>query len=91
LKGKFTKYNGNNGFVNREASKDSPTIVLKSGEACLTDFLQAFSHWTYVHSDQKLLLCDLQGVLNQEGRSARFELTDHFTYTFACFLTYFLY
>ena len=76
LKGKFTKYNSNNGFVYKGASKKSPTIVLKGGEARLTDFLQAFSHWTYVHSDQRLLLCDLQGVLNQEGRSPRFELTD---------------
>ena len=76
LKGKFTKYNGNDGYVNKKASTNSPTIPLQGGEARLTDFIHAFSHWTYVNSDQSLLLCDLQGVLNQEGRSPRFELTD---------------
>ena len=59
-----------------EASKTSPIIILKGGEARFTDFLQAFSHWTVVNSDHKLLLCDLQGVLNQEGRVPKFELTD---------------
>ena len=76
LKGKFTKYNGNNGFVNKKVSMNSPTVDLKGGTARLTDFLHAFSHWMYVRSDQRLLLCDLQGVLNQEGRSPRFFLTD---------------
>lgn len=76
LKGKFIKYNANNGYVNEKAENDSPTIDLTGGEAKLTDFIQAFSHWTYVYSHQKLLLCDLQGVLNQEGRSPKFGLTD---------------
>ena len=76
LKGKFIKYNTNNGYVNEDVGKKSPTIILCGGEVPLTDFLQAFSHWTYVHTEHKLLLCDLQGVLDQEGRTPRFNLTD---------------
>jgi Alpha-kinase family len=74
LKGKFTKYNGNNGFV--PPRKSGSKLVLAVGEVYLTDFLQAFSHWTYFHTDQDLLVCDLQGVLNEEGRFPKFELTD---------------
>jgi len=40
LKGKFTKYNGNNGFVSKRRS--GPTIDLHVGTVYLTDFLQAF-------------------------------------------------
>jgi len=74
LKGRFTKYNGNNGFVFK--GKSGSTIDLEIGTVHLTDFLQAFSHWVYCESDQSLLICDLQGVLNEEGRHPRFELTD---------------
>ena len=35
---------------------------------------QAFTHFTYVHSNQELMVCDLQGVLDVSQR--RFELTD---------------
>ena len=76
LKGKFVKYNGNNGFLNKDADENASNISLNCGVALFTDFLQAFSHWTYVRTDQKLILCDLQGVLNQEGRRPRFQLTD---------------
>lgn len=74
LKGKFTKYNGNNGFVSKR--KSGPQIDLDIGTVFLSDFLQAFSHWAYVESDHNLLVCDLQGVLNEEGRHPRFQLTD---------------
>jgi hypothetical protein len=74
LKGKFTKYNGNNGLVRR--SRSGPTTELPVGTVFLTDFLQAFSHWTYSITDHNLLVCDLQGVLNEEGRHPRFQLTD---------------
>jgi hypothetical protein len=75
LSGKFIKYNGNNGFVKSHRS-DGRTIELSDGEVLLTDFLDAFSHWSYVHTDHKLLVCDLQGVLNEEGRVPTFQLTD---------------
>jgi hypothetical protein len=75
LSGKFTKYNGNNGYVKSHRS-DGRTIELSDGEVFLTDFLDAFSHWSYVHTGHKLLVCDLQGVLNEEGRAPTFQLTD---------------
>jgi Alpha-kinase family len=74
LKGKFTKYNGNKGFLRPKTS--GPKVDLAIGEVHLTDFLQAFSHWTYCHTNLELLVCDLQGVLNEEGRFPQFELTD---------------
>ena len=75
LKGKFTKYNSNNGFVNKKVEKVLGTLELKGGNILRADSLQAFSHWSYVQSEQKLLLCDLQGVLNQEGKHSNFCLT----------------
>jgi len=75
LTGKFTKYNGNNGFV-RKTSSDDRTIDLAVGKVYISDFVQAFSHWVFVQTDHQLLVCDLQGVLNEEGRHPKFELTD---------------
>jgi hypothetical protein len=74
LKGKFTKYNSNSGYV--KSNKGERTIDLEIGNVFITDFLQAFSHWVYFSTDQKLLVCDLQGVLNEEGWHPRFQLTD---------------
>jgi len=74
LKGKYIKYNGNVGYV-RNVNSDS-TIDLKIGEVCLTDFLHAFSHWVYVFTHNKMIVCDLQGVLDEEGRYPVFRLTD---------------
>lgn len=73
LKGKFTKYTGNNGYVKKVAG---PKIDLAVGRVFLEDFVQAFSHWVYVYSDHSMVVCDLQGVLNAECRYPRFELTD---------------
>lgn len=75
LKGRFTKYNGNNGYVKKKAQHE-PQFELGVGEVCMSDFPQAFSHWVYVQTDHELIVCDLQGVLNEEGRHPRFELTD---------------
>ena len=59
LMGKFTKYNGNNGYVIKR-KRDGRTIDLEIGEVYLTDFVQAFSHWVYHKYDHKMLVCDLQ-------------------------------
>ena len=62
LKGKFTKYNSNNGYV-REASDgvhNTRTIELMSGKARLEEFVQAFSHWVYVYTNHHMVVCDLQ-------------------------------
>ena len=37
---------------------------------------QAFSHFTYHHSNRKLLVCDLQGVFNANTIPPTYELTD---------------
>ena len=73
LRGKWTKYNGNNGYVNY---RDNYNISLVCGNVYATDVLAAFSHWTHYHTNHKLLVCDLQGVFNKEGRLPFFELTD---------------
>ena len=74
LQGKFIKYNSNNGFVRNP--KGSPIMQLACGEVYMEDFLQAFSHWVYFSSEQKILICDLQGELNMEGVCPKFMLTD---------------
>jgi len=74
LKGKYIKYNGNNGYVCQ--SNSGPSIQLQVGEVKFADFLHAFSHWVYVHTDHKMIVCDLQGVLDEEGRYPVFQLTD---------------
>lgn len=42
------------------------------------DFVLAFSHFSYVHSNKKLLVCDLQGELieGKSGTAPKFLLTD---------------
>jgi hypothetical protein len=57
LSGNYIKFNSNNGYVN--AAVNSSTMP-------------AFSHWTFHESDGALLVCDLQGVLN----NGKYRLTD---------------
>jgi hypothetical protein len=40
------------------------------------DILQAFSHFTHQHTRRKMLVCDLQGVLDDNCTPPIFELTD---------------
>jgi hypothetical protein len=78
LRGKFTKFNSNNGFAltNRKGDITPPSIDLMVGEVLLTDVVQAFSHWVYEYTERELIVCDLQGVLDMEGRRPTFLLTD---------------
>ena len=46
------------------------------------EIIQAFSHFTYVFTRRKMLVCDLQGVLDVSCSPPCFELTDpviHYT------------
>mgnify|MGYP003385901497 CR=1 FL=1 len=65
LDGIFEKFNSNSGYVLPSPSPDSH---------CRHEILQAFSHWTHVHTHGLLMVVDLQGVF-QAGVS-RFVLTD---------------
>ena len=77
MQGKFVKFNSNNGYV-RGANKcrSHSNIELQCGVVELEEFVQAFSHWCYEHTNHCLIVCDLQGVLNEEGRYPEFMLTD---------------
>jgi hypothetical protein len=78
LPGKFTKWNSNNGYVKgaKSSQAGARTIELVSGNISLEEFTQAFSHWVYEYSNQEMIVCDIQGVLNEEGRHPEFQLTD---------------
>lgn len=75
LHGRFTKFNSNNGFVNND-NRNVASIDLAIGPVKLTDFVLAFSHWVYERSEHRLIVCDLQGILDMEGRRPVFRLTD---------------
>lgn len=41
-----------------------------------SDYLQAFTHFTYRYTYKKVMVCDLQGIFNTEMKPPRIELTD---------------
>lgn len=47
IEGEYKKFNNNSGYVNSEAARNTP---------------QAFSHFSLVHSNQELVIIDIQGV-----------------------------
>jgi hypothetical protein len=57
LSGNYIKFNNNYGHVNDDVNSST---------------MPAFSHWTFHESNGALLVCDLQGVLNNEN----YRLTD---------------
>ena len=40
------------------------------------DYIQAFTHFTYLYTNQQVMVCDLQGVYNSDMVPSVFELTD---------------
>jgi hypothetical protein len=74
-RGRYQKYTTNNGNVRSPSPDDlSFSIEFKGATVFYSDFLEAFSHWTWCH--HKTLVCDLQGVFDQESRYPAFVLTD---------------
>ena len=54
MEGKYEKFNSNTGWVSFQEDPISATM-------------QAFSHYTWVKSGKKLVVCDLQGVKTDKG------------------------
>eukprot|EP00475_Leptophrys_vorax_P015442 TRINITY_DN21783_c0_g2_i1.p1 TRINITY_DN21783_c0_g2~~TRINITY_DN21783_c0_g2_i1.p1 ORF type:complete len:527 (+),score=112.60 TRINITY_DN21783_c0_g2_i1:50-1582(+) len=58
-----------------ESQKDDASLT----NVVPSDFLQAFSHWTYIHTNRDRLVCDLQGIFDADLRC--FTLTDPVIHT----------
>lgn len=54
IDGDYQKFNGNNGYITRQSDQ-------------VNDTCQAFSHYTWVKSDKRLVVCDIQGVKTRTG------------------------
>ena len=85
---KYKKWNTNDGYVDGMSMEDYNCIkrserVVEEGPSsaldcsfAIDDIPQAFSHFTYIFSKRKYLVCDLQGVLSEDSNEPVFELTD---------------
>ncbi|KAL7462090.1 hypothetical protein ACHAXS_002491, partial [Conticribra weissflogii] len=77
---KYKKWNSNAGYVRNECSDSEFNAYFSCKEHdfrfTIQDIPQAFSHYTYLASRRKFLVCDLQGVLDQNSHHPKFELTD---------------
>lgn len=58
--------------VDRDEQKEENT----HGDIKPSDYLQAFTHFTYFYTHRRAMVCDLQGVFNTDKVPPTFELTD---------------
>ena len=54
----------------RQINDTGSTVTLPS------DYLQAFTHFTYLYTSKKVMVCDLQGIYNTDMCPPTFELSD---------------
>lgn len=74
---RYTKWNTNNGYVRSCTGSKNESIPIGEGlSISVEDIPQAYSHFTYLASGRKYLVCDLQGALNTNVSPPVFELTD---------------
>lgn len=74
---KYKKWNNNDGYVDDD--DDGGHQIFSAGQDCtfsIEDIPHAYSHFTYLASNRRFLICDLQGVLNTDVKPPVFELTD---------------
>lgn len=86
---RYKKFNSNDGYVdgmtveeyqkmksNAQAHQHSEDENSQDCSFDVDDIPQAFSHFSYIFSKRRFLVCDLQGVLDTDSDEPLFELTD---------------
>jgi hypothetical protein len=91
---RYKKFNSNDGYVDgmsldqykeMKSGQDIEHQTATRQDDCsftVDDIPQAFSHFSYIFSKRKFLVCDLQGVLSTDSHEPLYELTDpviHYT------------
>lgn len=70
------KEEGNQAIVVEDGTSNQPLDLTEDSDDCIfvtqNEVAQAFSHFTFVHSARKMLICDLQGVYDSQNNIFRF-------------------
>ena len=72
---RYTKWNTNGGHV-RESCSNTQLEIGDGVSIFVEDILQAYSHFTFLASGRRFLVCDLQGVFSRSSGRPVFQLTD---------------